>query len=82
MATPNYMKEKLNIGDVAEKQIRSESLEMTLIHRLMDKNGWDFPSSGDDCTDYDTAVKDVKWFIEQLLDLAGLKTRTREENVR
>ena len=70
MSDSNYMKERLLLSELTKRQFKSEDLEMTLVQRLMDRNGWDFPTGSDDCGDYDTAVRDVKWFIEQLLDLA------------
>ncbi len=70
MSDHNYMKERLVLSELTRRQFKSEDFEMTLVHRLMERNGWDFPSGNDDCGDYDVAVKDVKWFIGQLLDLA------------
>ena len=66
----NYMTEKLKITPELEKQLHSEELEMTLIHRIMDENGWDFPAGNDDTGEYDMAVVEVKWYINQLIDLA------------
>ena len=71
MSDPNYMKERLLLSELAKEQYKSRDLEMTLVHRLMERNGWDFPSGNDDRGDYNTAVRDVKWFVEQLLDLAA-----------
>lgn len=71
MTTPNYMTEKLKISDELARQLKSSDLEMTLIHRVMDNSGWSFPGIGDPTDDYDIAVEEVKWYIKQLLELAG-----------
>ncbi len=70
MSDLNYMKERLLLSELTKGQVKSEDFEMTLVHRLMERNGWDFPSGSEDCGDYNTAVGEVKWFIKQLLDLA------------
>ena len=69
MLRDNYMQKSLKISEELMIQLQSEECEMTLVHRLMEKNGWDFPTGKDDCSDYDQAVNEVKWFIHQLLDL-------------
>ncbi len=69
MAEINYMKYKLLLPHLTKEQLKDSDLEMTLVHRLMEKNGWDFPTGKDDSTDYDSAVEQVKWFIEQLISL-------------
>lgn len=87
MTTPNYMGEGLKIPELLKLQLCSQDLETTLVHRLMDKNGWDFPSpeqgqhedpdghfldapDREQQTEYDMAVEEVKWFIEQLISLS------------
>ncbi len=65
----NYMTIPITF-QVKDRQQQDE-LEMTLIQRLMQKNGWDFPTpGGNDHDEYDMAVTEVKWYIEQLEDLA------------
>ena len=70
MSDPNYMKERLLISELAKGQLKSHDLQMTLIHRLMEKNGWSFPTCEEDSSDYGIAVADVEWFIEQLISLS------------
>ena len=64
----NYMNNKLKLP-IGE--LKSEELEMTLVHKYMERNGWNFPAIGDSHEEYDMAVSDIKWFLNQLIDLSG-----------
>ncbi len=86
MTSPYYMTEKLKLTEELKSRFKARDVEMTLIHRLMNKNGWDFPTPGGQHedpdgrlldapsqgyqTEYDMAVEEVKWFIEQLVSLS------------
>ena len=63
---PYYLTQQLVIPDLTENQ----ELEMTLVHRYMERNGWDFPFGNKDCEEYDMAVSDVKWFLFELEELS------------
>ena len=64
---PNYLSQPLKLPDLTQHQ----ELERTLVHRLIDRNGWEFPVGDMDSGDYDIAVEDVKWFLSELKDLGG-----------
>lgn len=64
---PNYLSQPLELPDLTQHP----ELEMTLVHRLMDRNGWEFPVGNMDCEEYDMAVRDIKWFLSELKDLRG-----------
>lgn len=55
------------------KLLTDEEIENQLVEMLCQRNGWDIPSPNDpraDYGDYDIAVEDVKWFIENYNQLA------------
>ncbi|KKN72647.1 hypothetical protein LCGC14_0408890 [marine sediment metagenome] len=55
-----------------ERLLTPEEKENKLVEMLCARNGWDFPSGNADCEDYDTAVRDVKWFIKNYSQLAKI----------
>ena len=68
MSEPNYL--SMPILFTTTSDLHEKELEMTLIQRLMDKNGWSFPLGDEDTDEYDIAVEEVKWYIAQLKELA------------